>query len=80
MPVIGIGAGADVDGQILVLYDILDIWPGKRTRFSKNYMQLAGSIQGAVESYYNEVKQVVFSNRGVRVRLGYGPYGEHRNE
>ncbi|MDA0824014.1 MAG: 3-methyl-2-oxobutanoate hydroxymethyltransferase [Proteobacteria bacterium] len=60
VPVIGIGAGADVDGQILVLYDILDIWPGKRTRFSKNYMAQAGSIQGAVESFVNEVKQEQF--------------------
>lgn len=60
VPVIGIGAGPDVDGQILVLYDLLDIWPGKRTRFSKNYMELAGSIQGAVESYVREVKDVAF--------------------
>ena len=60
VPVIGIGAGPHVDGQILVLYDILDIWPGKRTRFSKNYMALAGSIQGAVESYVKEVKAVTF--------------------
>ncbi len=60
VPVIGIGAGPDVDGQILVLYDILDIWPGKRTRFSKNYMEQAGSIQGAVEAYVQEVKAVTF--------------------
>jgi 3-methyl-2-oxobutanoate hydroxymethyltransferase len=60
VPVIGIGAGPDVDGQILVLYDILDIWPGKRTRFSKNYMELAGSIQGAVETYVQEVKATTF--------------------
>jgi 3-methyl-2-oxobutanoate hydroxymethyltransferase len=60
VPVIGIGAGAEVDGQILVLYDILDIWPGKRTRFSKNYMEQVGSIQGAVETYVKEVKAVEF--------------------
>ena len=60
VPVIGIGAGPDVDGQILVLYDILDIWPGKRTRFSKNYMAQAGSIQGAVEAYVDEVKRLTF--------------------
>ncbi|MGR8948914.1 MAG: 3-methyl-2-oxobutanoate hydroxymethyltransferase [Gammaproteobacteria bacterium] len=60
VPVIGIGAGQHVDGQILVLYDILDIWPGKRTRFSKNYMELAGSIQGAVEQYVKEVKEGSF--------------------
>lgn len=56
VPVIGIGAGPEVDGQILVLYDILDIWPGKRTRFSKNYMDQAGSIAGAVGGYVEEVK------------------------
>jgi len=57
VPVIGIGAGPNVDGQILVLYDILDIWPGKRTRFSKNYMAEGGSIQGAIEAYVVEVKE-----------------------
>jgi len=60
VPVIGIGAGPDVDGQILVLYDILDIAPGKRTRFSKNYMQGAHSIHAAIETYVREVKQGAF--------------------
>ena len=60
VPVIGIGAGPNVDGQILVLYDILDIWPGKRTRFSKNYMAGRGSIQSAIESYVMEVKEARF--------------------
>lgn len=55
VPVIGIGAGADVDGQILVLYDILGIAPGKRTRFSKDYMQQAGSIHSAIENYVSDV-------------------------
>jgi len=60
IPVIGIGAGPDCDGQILVLYDILDIAPGKRTRFSKNYMQGAGSIESAVRSYVEEVESGTF--------------------
>lgn len=55
VPVIGIGAGPDCDGQILVLYDILDIAPGKRTRFSKNYMAEAGCIEGAVSAYVQQV-------------------------
>ena len=38
VPVIGIGAGPDTDGQILVLYDVLDITPGRKPRFVKNYM------------------------------------------
>jgi len=57
VPVIGIGAGPEVDGQILVLYDILDIAPGKRTRFSKNYMEGASSIQAAAQGYVDDVRQ-----------------------
>ncbi len=60
VPVIGIGAGPHCDGQILVLYDVLDIAPGKRTRFSKNYMAQEGSIHGALETYVREVKDGVF--------------------
>ena len=60
VPVIGIGAGPQVDGQILVLYDILDIAPGKRTRFSKNYMAGADSIHVAIRNYVQDVKSVRF--------------------
>ncbi len=60
VPVIGIGAGPHCDGQILVLYDVLDIAPGKRTRFSKNYMEQEGSIHGALETYVREVKAGAF--------------------
>lgn len=56
VPVIGIGAGPSVDGQILVLYDVIDIAPGKRTRFSKNFMAAGGSIQAAIGNYVTEVK------------------------
>ena len=56
IPVIGIGAGADVDGQILVLHDILDVTAGKKPRFSKNFMQGQSSIQNAVSRYVTEVK------------------------
>lgn len=60
VPVIGIGAGPDCDGQILVLYDILDIAPGKRTRFSKNFMIDAGCIEGAVSAYVEQVSNRSF--------------------
>lgn len=60
VPVIGIGAGPDCDGQILVLYDILDIAPGKRTRFSKNFMAEAGCIEGAVSTYVKQVEDGTF--------------------
>ncbi len=56
VPTIGIGAGPHMTGQVLVLHDILDITPGKRARFAKNYMQGAGSIREAVKRYVAEVK------------------------
>jgi len=56
VPVIGIGAGPDVDGQILVLYDILDITPGRKPRFVKNFMIEGGSPLGAMETFCAEVK------------------------
>jgi 3-methyl-2-oxobutanoate hydroxymethyltransferase len=56
VPVIGIGAGPDVDGQILVLYDILDITSGRKPRFVKNFMMEGGSPLGAIEAYCQEVK------------------------
>ena len=56
IPTIGIGAGAACSGQVLVLHDMLDIYPGKKPRFVKNYMQGAGSIAAAVADYVSEVK------------------------
>ncbi len=56
VPVIGIGAGPDVDGQILVLYDILDITAGRKPRFTRNFMDGTGSPLQAVKSYVHAVK------------------------
>jgi 3-methyl-2-oxobutanoate hydroxymethyltransferase len=56
MPTIGIGAGVDCSGQVLVLHDMLDVYPGKKAKFVKNFLRGAGSIQGAVEAYVREVK------------------------
>lgn len=56
VPVIGIGAGPDVDGQILVLYDILDITVGRKPRFSKNFMAGNDSILQAVGDYVGSVR------------------------
>lgn len=56
VPVIGIGAGPDVDGQILVLYDMLDITPGRRPKFVRNFMAESGSPRAAVEAYVQAVR------------------------
>ncbi|HET6726046.1 MAG TPA: 3-methyl-2-oxobutanoate hydroxymethyltransferase [Gammaproteobacteria bacterium] len=56
VPVIGIGAGPDADGQILVLYDMLDITPGHRPRFAKNFMGGAESPRAAIEAYVQAVR------------------------
>jgi len=56
MPTIGIGAGVDCSGQVLVLHDMLDVFPGKKAKFVKNFLRGAGSIQGAIEGYVREVK------------------------
>ncbi len=60
IPVIGIGAGVECDGQILVLYDILDISLGIRPKFSKNFMVSANSIEDAIQQYVSAVKQGEF--------------------
>ncbi|GLS06182.1 3-methyl-2-oxobutanoate hydroxymethyltransferase [Chitiniphilus shinanonensis] len=60
IPTIGIGAGVDTDGQVLVLYDMLGVFPGKKARFVKNFMLGATSIQGAVEAYVKAVKGSAF--------------------
>ena len=60
IPTIGIGAGAACSGQVLVLQDMLDIYPGKKARFVKNYMQGAQGIADAVKRFVIEVKSGAF--------------------
>jgi len=60
VPVIGIGAGPDCDGQILVLQDMLGLTAGHVPKFSRNFMPEAGSISGAIEAYVAAVKGVSF--------------------
>ena len=56
VPVIGIGAGPDTDGQILVLYDVLDITSGRKPKFSKNFLAGHDSALDAVKAYTQAVK------------------------
>jgi 3-methyl-2-oxobutanoate hydroxymethyltransferase len=60
VPTIGIGAGVDTSGQVLVLHDMLGVYPGKKAKFVKNFMEEAGSIQGAVQAYVKAVKDQSF--------------------
>ena len=57
---IGIGAGKDTDGQVLVLHDMLGVYPGKKGRFVKDFMAEAASIEGAVHAYVAAVKDGSF--------------------
>ncbi|BAN36026.1 3-methyl-2-oxobutanoate hydroxymethyltransferase [Sulfuricella denitrificans skB26] len=60
IPTIGIGAGPDCAGQVLVLYDLLGIYPGKPPRFAKNFLAGTDSIQEAVKNYVRAVKDGLF--------------------
>jgi 3-methyl-2-oxobutanoate hydroxymethyltransferase len=60
IPTIGIGAGPDCDGQVLVLQDMLGIYPRRSPKFSKNFMEGNGSIQAAVEAFIVAVREREF--------------------
>ncbi len=56
MATIGIGAGVDCHGQVLVLHDLIGVFPGKRPRFAKNFMESAASLDEAVARYVADVQ------------------------
>lgn len=56
IPVIGIGAGPHCDGQVLVCYDMLGITPGKRPKFSKDFLAGRGSVAEAIAAYADAVR------------------------
>lgn len=57
VPVIGIGAGPHTDGQILVIYDVLDITSGRKPRFVRNFMEGAGGNLAALKGYVAAVRK-----------------------
>lgn len=62
IPIIGIGAGPDVDGQVLVLHDMLGMTHEFNPRFLRRYLNLYDEITGAVKNYVSDVKQKNFPN------------------
>lgn len=62
IPTIGIGAGAQVDGQVLVTHDLLGITHNFKPRFLRRYLDLYSSIKNAVENYIQDVKTMDFPN------------------
>jgi 3-methyl-2-oxobutanoate hydroxymethyltransferase len=62
IPVIGIGAGGDVDGQVLVIHDMLGITHEFNPRFLRRYLNLYDEMKGAIESYVKDVRKQDFPN------------------
>lgn len=60
IPTIGIGAGPDCSGQVLVMHDLLGVFPGRKARFVKNFMEGQSSIDAAVLAYVAAVKDQSF--------------------
>lgn len=60
IPTIGIGAGPDCSGQVLVMHDALGAFPGRKPKFVKNFLEVTGSIEKAVELFITEVKSGAF--------------------
>ena len=60
VPTIGIGAGPDCSGQVLVLHDMLNVYPGRKARFVRNFMEGQPSIEEAIKAYIRAVKDGSF--------------------
>jgi 3-methyl-2-oxobutanoate hydroxymethyltransferase len=60
IPTIGIGAGVDCDGQVLVMYDLIGLGEGRRPRFVKNFLTGRDSIVGALSAYADAVRSRAF--------------------
>ena len=62
IPIIGIGAGGDADGQVLVLHDLIGLTKDFNPRFLRRYLNLYDDVKGAVESFIVDVKSQDFPN------------------
>lgn len=60
IPTIGIGAGPDCSGQVLVMHDLLGVFPGRKAKFVKNFMEGQANIDAAVSAYVGAVKDGSF--------------------
>ncbi|RPG58896.1 MAG: 3-methyl-2-oxobutanoate hydroxymethyltransferase [Flavobacteriaceae bacterium TMED81] len=63
IPIIGIGAGSDVDGQVLVIHDLIGLTNAFNPRFLRRYMNLYEDMKKAIENYVSDVKSVDFPNQ-----------------
>jgi 3-methyl-2-oxobutanoate hydroxymethyltransferase len=60
IPTIGIGAGIDCSGQVLVMHDMIGAFPGRRPKFVRDFMHGQSSVSGAIRAYVDAVKQRTF--------------------
>ena len=60
IPTIGIGSGAECDGQVLVLHDLLGLYEGRSPRFAKRYADIGGDIRSALERFGADVRSGAF--------------------
>jgi 3-methyl-2-oxobutanoate hydroxymethyltransferase len=60
IPTIGIGAGSDCDGQVLVIHDLLGLSGGFRPKFVKKYLNMREQMDSAIKNYIEEVRSGAF--------------------
>ena len=63
LPLIGIGAGNHVDGQVLVLHDLLGLTHEFNPRFLRRYLDLNSTVKTAIQNYVEDVKKLNFPNK-----------------
>jgi 3-methyl-2-oxobutanoate hydroxymethyltransferase len=64
IPTVGIGAGANCDGQVLVYHDMMGLFPDFKPKFAKRYADLGTAVKAAVEAYCKEVRDGSFPAAG----------------